>query len=208
MAARHAQAGRSKKQKAAEHKRAVAGGRAAAASRRKNGPTKAQTTAGKKFAAAGRAAQKRKRQGLKPLTHHHKLSPGDVSCCAAEAVADSLRVFYGVPVGAEDVLGLYFRVAAHPDEGAPLSGVLRAAQECGLAGWFPLYRPADPVLLVPGMIAGFDSWDEDEAHAALAWEGGAWTWGEVIPWPGVPDEAWQVSWSRRPWPSSRLPGLP
>lgn len=200
MAAKHTQVGRSKKQKAAQHKRAVAGGAAAAAKLKKFGPTKAQKAGRKKFQAAGRAAsakaRARAKRHLKPHPVKHALMPGEVSCCAAEAVADSLRLFYGVPVGPEDVLGLYFRVAAHPDEGAALSGVLGAARACGLAGWYPLYRPADPHLLVPGMIAGFDSWDEGEAHAALAWEGGAWTWDEVVPWPGAADEAWVIRWVR------------
>lgn len=200
MAAKKTQVGRSKKQRAAEHKRAVAGGAASAAKLKKFGPTKAQKQATRKWAAGGRAAQSkaaaRKKSGLKPLKTHHALSAGEVSCCAAEAVADSLRVFHGTPVGPEDVLELYFRVAATPAEGAALSDVLRAAQACGLAGWYPLYRPADPFLLVPGTLAGFDSWDEGEAHAALAFEGGAWTWGEVAPWPGVPDEAWVVRWVR------------
>jgi hypothetical protein len=200
MAAKHTQVGRSKKQKAAEHKRAVAGGAASAAKLKKFGPTKAQKAAGKKFAAGGRAARskaaQRKKAHLKPLPVKHALMPGDVSCCAAEAVADSLRVFYGVPAGAEDVLELYFRVARHPDEGAALSDVLRAAEACGLAGWYPRYFPSDPHLLVPGSIAGFSSWDGGEPHAALAAAGGAWTWDEILPWPGVPDEAWTVRWVR------------
>ena len=200
MAAKKTQVGRTKAQKSAQHKRAVAGGAAAAAKLKKFGPTKAQKAAGRKFAAGGRAAQAKaraaKKSGLKPVAAKHALMPGDVSCCAAEAVADSLRVFYGVPVGPEDVLELYFRVAGHPAEGAALSDVLEAAQACGLAGWYPLYRPADPVLLVPGSIAGFDSWDGGEAHAALAAGAGAWTWDGMHLWPGVPDEAWRVSWRR------------
>ena len=200
MAAKHTQVGRSKKQKAAEHKRAVAGGAASAAKLKKFGPTKAQKAAGRKFAAGGRAARskaaQRKKAHLKPLPVKHALMPGDVSCCAAEAVADSLRLFQGVPVGAQDVLGLYFRVAGHPDEGAALSEVLRAAWECGLAGWYPRYFPADPHLLVPGRIAGFDSWDGGEAHAAVAMESGVWTWDGLRPWPGPADEAWAVRWVR------------
>lgn len=200
MAAKKTQVGRTKKQKAAEHKRAVAGGAAEKHKLAKFGPTKAQKQATRKWASAGRASQAkaraRKAHHLKPLKTHHALSAGEVSCCAAEAVADSLRVFYGVPVGPEDVLELYWRVARTPDGGAPLEDVLRAAQACGLAGWYPRYFPSDPVLLVPGSIAGFDSWDGGEPHACLAVAGGAWTWDEVVPWPGVPDEAWLLRWAR------------
>ncbi|MGH3402669.1 MAG: hypothetical protein ACRDRJ_09205 [Streptosporangiaceae bacterium] len=68
-----------------------------------------------------------------------KLSPGDVCCCGAEALAASLRLA-GASVAAGDVLELYFNTARDPDEGATVLATLRAAREYGLGGvrprWF------------------------------------------------------------------------
>lgn len=200
MAKHQPQAGRSKAQKAAEHKRAVAGGQAEAARLKKAGPTKRQKKAYRKFAAAGRHAQARararKKAGLPPAphaSHAHKLSYGDVSCCAAQALAAGLAAT-GVYVGEDDILGLYWRTAQRPDDGALLSVTLAAAQAHGLAGWYPHYRLVDATEMAPGMIAGYDSWDGGEAHAALLVPGGAWSWGKVVPLPATPDEVWAITW--------------
>jgi hypothetical protein len=65
------------------------------------------------------------------------LAPGDVNCCAAQALAASLRLALGVRVHDEDVLALYWRTAADPDEGASILDTLRAAREYGLSGVRP-----------------------------------------------------------------------
>jgi hypothetical protein len=74
------------------------------------------------------------------------LAPGDVNCCAAQALAASLRLALGVAVHEEDVLTLYWRTAADPDEGASILDTLRAAREYGLSG----ARPAHFGALLPG----------------------------------------------------------
>jgi len=65
------------------------------------------------------------------------LNPGDVACCAAQAAAASLWLALGVRVHEEDVLGLYWRTAGGPDEGAAVLATLEAAREYGLAGARP-----------------------------------------------------------------------
>jgi hypothetical protein len=66
-----------------------------------------------------------------------QLSPGDVACCSAEALAASLRL-QGRTVGADDVLALYWHTAHGPDAGASILATLQAASEFGLAGLKPL----------------------------------------------------------------------
>jgi hypothetical protein len=66
------------------------------------------------------------------------LAPGDVACCAAQAAAASLWLALGVRVHDEDVLGLYWRTAADPDEGASVLATLEAAHEYGLSGARPV----------------------------------------------------------------------
>jgi hypothetical protein len=65
------------------------------------------------------------------------LAPGDVSCCAAQALAASLRLALGVAVHEEDVLALYWRTAGDPDEGASILDTLREVREYGLSGSRP-----------------------------------------------------------------------
>jgi hypothetical protein len=65
------------------------------------------------------------------------LVPGDVSCCAAQALAASLRLALGVTVHEQDMLALYWRTADDPDEGASILDTLRAAREYGLSGIRP-----------------------------------------------------------------------
>jgi hypothetical protein len=67
------------------------------------------------------------------------LAPGDVSCCAAQALAASLRLALGAAVHEEDVLALYWRTAGDPDEGATVLDTLRAAREYGLSGVRPVF---------------------------------------------------------------------
>lgn len=90
------------------------------------------------------------------------LAPGDVNCCAAQAVAASLRLALGVAVHEQDVLALYWRTAGDPDEGASILDTLRAAREYGLSG----ARPA--VIEHIGQRA--EAWrvtPEDHAHGGV-----------------------------------------
>jgi hypothetical protein len=65
------------------------------------------------------------------------LVPGDVECCAAQALAASLRLALGAAVHDEDVLALYWRTADDPEEGASILATLEAAREYGLSGVRP-----------------------------------------------------------------------
>ena len=62
------------------------------------------------------------------------LALGDgVACCAAEALAASLRLAGGT-VSDEDVLALYWHTASDPDSGASILATLEAAWRYGLGG--------------------------------------------------------------------------
>lgn len=83
----------------------------------------------------------------KPAAKKRGLALGDMAaCCAAEALAASLRQA-GRPVADEDVLALYARTAADLDAGASILETLEAAWLYGLGGVRPVdyrhYRPAE-----------------------------------------------------------------
>lgn len=82
------------------------------------------------------------KKAKKPVKRKLALGEG-VACCAAEALAASLRLA-GYSVPDEDVLALYWRTAAHADAGATILATLEAAREHGL-GAFQLasFRPAE-----------------------------------------------------------------
>jgi hypothetical protein len=193
-----AQQGRSKAQKRAQHKRAVAGGRAAAAKLRKQGPSKAQKAATRHWAAAGRASQHRaavrRAKGLPPVAAKQKLSPGGVAICAFEALAASLYIQTGFMPGPAESLMLYWRAAHEPGEGASLPDAIAVARAYGLAGWYPDFQPAP--LIAPGVVLGYTEWDGDsDAHAVTVCPGGFISWREF--WPADvfrPDEAWALTW--------------
>jgi hypothetical protein len=134
------------------------------------------------------------------------LAPGDVACCAAQAAAASLWLALGVRVHDEDVLGLYWRTAADPDEGASVLDTLRAVHEYGLAGARP-----EPSCEYAARLLGSLGSDRNRSlilrltlpegpHAVTAAPDGTWwSWGEPYgpeDFPGaVVESAWAVSWS-------------
>jgi hypothetical protein len=149
-------------------------------------------------------------------TVHRGLAIGDaVACCAAEALAASLRLS-GLPVSDADVLSLYWRTADDPDAGASIEETLGAASAFGLAGLRPVtlganfgisVDPSDPTgqllrqfghrLHAHGLILGVDL--PEGPHTVLATPDGWWSWGELwCPWCEWPDavieEAWVVAW--------------
>lgn len=145
------------------------------------------------------------RPKVPPKAARRQLALGEgVACCAAEALAASLRLA-GRRVGDCDVLALYRRTASDPDTGATVLATLQAAYEYGLAG----YRPAGtwPVPLGPTgprnpgpdytpLILGLEL---PGSHAVLAAPDGSWwSWGEQYDpgeWPdAVIEEAWAVTW--------------
>src|SRR5258708_22438339 len=76
----------------------------------------------------------------KPVKRKQALGEA-VACCAAEALAASLRLA-GWRVSDADVLALYERTAGGPDAGASISETLEAAQRFGLAAVRPLWKMA------------------------------------------------------------------
>lgn len=86
----------------------------------------------------------------KPKAKKRGLALGDMAaCCAAEALAASLRLS-GRPVADEDVLALYARTAADLDAGASILETLEAAWLYGLGG----VRPASFAMIDPYRAKG------------------------------------------------------
>lgn len=153
----------------------------------------------------------------KPAKHTkaHKLAIGDaVACCAAEALAATLRLA-GQPVTSDQVLELYFYTAADEDAGAPIAVTLAAAAAHGLAGFRPVSfevctgarsRTWFPPVLETGRLAvGSPAFlilgaELPGPHAlAVDERGGWWSWGrrwDPSAFPAaVLEEAWAVTWS-------------
>jgi len=134
---------------------------------------------------------KKAKRGLAP-------SASDVACCAAEALAASLRLAGGA-VSDSDVLALFWLAGGDADEGVPIAAALEAVSEFGLAGVRPLkFSPADLEEVPDGrrLILGLDL---PGPHAVCAGPDGAWwSWGEPYDPAGFPDavieEAWAVTW--------------
>ena len=126
------------------------------------------------------------------------LAPGDVECCAAQALAASLRLALGVAVPEDDVLALYWRTAGDPDEGASVLATLEAAHEYGIGGHFPDgWRPARGLDLERSVLLGLRL--PEGPHAVVAAPDGTWwSWGEPYSpadFPGaVVEECWTVRW--------------
>jgi hypothetical protein len=161
----------------------------------KHAPSKAQLAARKKFQQGGAHAAH-----LHAVAKHAghpkpaKWSPTlDVACCAAEAVAASLRLT-GHTVTDRDVLDLYWLTADDADAGAGLWATIEAAAEYGIAGVQPLdARPAERALT--GVIFGVDL---AERHALTVDGHGVWSWGAWRPVScgllAGADEAWVITW--------------
>lgn len=164
---------------------------------------RARHLAAVKGAATRRQHAKAKKRGL---------ALGDsVACCAAEALAMSLRLS-GWPVSDEDVLALYWLTADDPDEGASIAEALEAAAEFGLAGRVPRYGLA--AASAAGERATASLWLPTERsalslilgvelpgpHTVLATPDGWHSWGELYDpaaFSGaVIEEAWAVTWPR------------
>jgi hypothetical protein len=130
--------------------------------------------------------------------HHTKaraLSIGDVQCCAADALAWSLRLS-GWPVSPADVLALYKLTADSPGAGVSILGTLDAAYLFGLAGvplrgFEPVTDLDDPRPLLLGV-------ELPGSHTILSAASGwivADHWHDPDDFPdAVIEEAWAVTW--------------
>jgi hypothetical protein len=173
----------------------------------KHKPSVKQKAAAKKWAAAGAAAEKAKKAKAKvtakakPATHAKAttlaLTPWDVGCCGAEALAASLRLD-GVSVTDEDMLGLFWRAGGHPDKGVPILTLLEAASESGLAGFRPSFEPADLGEVNDGGRSLILAAELPGPHAVVATDEGWWSWGGLwcpCEFPdAVVESAWAVTW--------------
>jgi hypothetical protein len=169
-------------------------------------------------------------------THKHKgtvkhgtkrgLALGDaVACCAAEALAASLRLS-GVPVSDADVMALYWHTADDPEAGASILATLEAAWRFGLGGIRPVHyglawrdsNPQTPAHSAPTR-AHISAWapapDSNTApghpfsqgsalilgvdlpgpHSVLAADGRWWSWGEPFDPAEWPDAVVEESWA-------------
>jgi len=113
----------------------------------------------------------------------------EIACCAAEALAASLRLS-GWPVTQADVAELYFYTARSAVQGADIGDTLDAAARRGLAGARPVFEPDEY-----GVILGVDL---PGPHTVLDDGTGWWSWGQHWPYGSFPEavieEAWSVSW--------------
>jgi hypothetical protein len=126
------------------------------------------------------------------------LALGDaVACCAAEALAASLRLS-GLSVSDADVLALHRLSGADDEAGGTILAALEAASEFGLAGVrLASFMPAAIYeTKLQKFVVGVDL---PGPHTVLAAPDGWWSWGELhdpAAWPdAVIEEAWAVSWA-------------
>jgi hypothetical protein len=120
---------------------------------------------------------------------------GDLACCAAEAVAASLRLA-GWPAGDGDVMALYGMTEDATGAGATMLATLEAAAEYGVAGRKPKSFGLAP-RLERGVILGLAL--PDGPHFVCDDGESWWSWGEAYcPCCEFPDavieEAWEVAW--------------
>lgn len=164
----------------------------------KHKPSAAQAAAVAKAKAAAMAKVAKQRVVAKQAAHAKPQkatwSPNlDVACCAAEALAVSLRLT-GRAVSDQDVLDLYWRTTSDPEGGATLWETFEAAAAYGIGGVQLLdARPAG--LAETGVILGVDL---AQRHAMTIDEHGVWTWGQWRPLSdgllAAADEAWVITW--------------
>lgn len=164
----------------------------------KHKPTAAQQAARKKWQHAGAHAHHPHHHGVAKHATHAKAvgwTPmADVSCCAIEALAASLRLAGGIVADA-DVLELYWRITGDPDAGATLEAAFAAAADYGLGGTRLIdARPA--ARLGDGVVLGVDL---AQRHALTVDGHGVWTWGQWRPAScsllAAADEAWELTWA-------------
>lgn len=196
----------------------AAAGRAAQAKARAKGkkPSAAQHKAAQKWASAGRAAQAARRAGKKvPVKAvrraaaftrfaDHPGSPAywlgacdtEYPACPVIAVANHLLAATGIAMTEKEILALY-QLADGSDDGVVISHLLETIHghtlefsggSVRLAG----FCQVDENLILNGYIVGLRL--PHVGHAVVAHPGGMVSWGQVMPWEGVAEEAWAVEW--------------
>ena len=150
------------------------------------------------------------------------LALGDaVACCAAEALAASLRLS-GLSVSDADVLALYRHTAGGPDAGASIWRTMEAASVFGLGG----FRPVETASLLDEAwvsdressvgvlernrqavsVGEFQAASAEAGHAlilgvelpgshtVLATPDGWWSWGDLYDPAAFPDAVIEEAW--------------
>ncbi len=139
-----------------------------------------------KWAAAGRASQARARAHLKPLPKKTPTLGG--LPCAPSAIAEHLYATTGIVASDDAILGLAARVP-----NGHLGDYLAEATAGGLTGVrLAGFWRCDEELFVPGLVYGVEL--PGGYHAVLSHPAGVVSWGLLLPWMGVPAEAWQLRW--------------
>jgi hypothetical protein len=167
--------------------------------------TAKQKNASRQSLVKARSAQKARRSGKKAVSakkpqaalDRQGLVPGDpgspfdlhsLPACAVVAVAASLADQAGIAVPDEEILVLHNLV-----QGLRLADLLEYASVEGFAGVrLKSFHPADPDLLMPGLVYGVQL--GTGYHAVLRTVAGMMSWGLEIPLAGYPEEAWMLEW--------------
>jgi hypothetical protein len=109
--------------------------------------------------------------------------------CAAVAVAASLEYWTGTAATPDDILALHGKSSGE----ATLPELLELIAVEGFAGRIlDSFHYASPDRAVPGLLYGLTV--PAGYHAVLAVPAGVMSWGQELPWPGAPEEAWLLDW--------------
>lgn len=174
--------------------------------------SKAQTQAALKWAATGRASQQAKRTGKVVPKKTAAAAPAELTLlpgwslgcndvqptCAAAAIANHLLAATGLEMSEYEIAQLHV-LAGGDEEGAAIQHaleVLRGTPRLVAGGKARLvhFTPTDEEVIVAGLVVGVAL--PHARHAVLSHPRGMVSWGRVLPWEGVPGEAWALEWAR------------
>lgn len=121
--------------------------------------------------------------------------------CAAVAVAASLEYWTGLAASLDDILALHAKSSGE----ATLPELLELLTAEGFAGRrLESFHSCDPGRAVPGLLYGLTL--AAGYHAVHSTAAGVLSWGQELPWPGAPEEAWLPDWGLDGDPEETLPG--
>lgn len=118
--------------------------------------------------------------------------------CAAAAVANHLLACTGLLMKDEDILALH--KLAGGDAGADIATVLECMQSHrsafgeGSKAYLANFTRTDEDCIVAGLVVGISL--PHGGHAVLSHPRGMVSWGRVLPFAGIPQEAWALDWVR------------
>lgn len=181
---------------------------AAAAARKRSVSAKKAAVTRKASARKGKGAAKPVKRGaispdvtdnLPGWTPTWNMGCNDVyPTCAAAAVANHLLASTGLMMNEDDILSLH--KMAGGDTGADIASVLECIQShrsCfGQASraYLATFTRTDEDCIVAGLVVGISL--PHGGHAVLSHPRGMVSWGRVLPFAGIPEEAWALDWVR------------